>query len=212
MRKISTVLPLAVMTFGLTAWSQTYPPRVPNGTTIPVRTNESINLGDAPDGRVYTGVVADDVRDTAGNVVFPRGANAELIVRRVDNDERMVDLESISIRGRRYAVEATPESVSSDRKQGLGANQRTGKYVGGGAALGAIIGAIAGGGKGAAIGAATGAGAGAVGQVVTRGRSGRIPSESLLTFRLERGLATGNAYRDQGYSREGRHYHRDYMR
>ena len=56
-----------------------------------------------------------------------------------------------------------------------------------------MIGAIAGGGKGAAIGAATGAGAGAVGQTVTKGKSVKVPSESLLTFRLDRSLRLGSA-------------------
>ena len=56
------------------------------------------------------------------------------------------------------------------------------------AIIGSIIGAIAGGGKGAAIGAAAGAAGGATAQMATRGREIRIPSESVLTFRLERGL------------------------
>ncbi len=63
-------------------------------------------------------------------------------------------------------------------------NKRSGKYMGGGAALGAIIGAIAGGGKGAAIGAASGAGAGAATQILTRG-SVKVPAETLLTFKLD---------------------------
>jgi hypothetical protein len=51
--------------------------------------------------------------------------------------------------------------------------------------LGAIIGAIAGGGKGAAIGAGAGAGAGALTQIITKGKSIKVPVESVLTFRLE---------------------------
>jgi hypothetical protein len=70
--------------------------------------------------------------------------------------------------------------------------------------IGAIVGAIAGGGKGAAIGAASGAGAGAVGQTVTRGRNVRLPAESLITFRLDRGL---NVAIDRGTMRDGHHYH-----
>ena len=54
--------------------------------------------------------------------------------------------------------------------------------------MGAIIGAIAGGGKGAAIGAGAGAGAGALTQVLTKGRSIKVPVESVLTFRLARPL------------------------
>jgi hypothetical protein len=182
---------------------------VPAGTTIVVRTNDAIDLSSTADGRIYTGVVDQDVRDTNGNVFIPRGADAELIVRDVGNDERAVDLESITARGRRYAVEAADTGGTREQKEGLGKNQRTGKYVGGGAAVGAIIGAIAGGGKGAAIGAITGAAAGAGAQVITRGRSGKIPSESVLTFRLEQPmpLGTGAYSRDNGYQRNGNHYH-----
>jgi hypothetical protein len=76
--------------------------------------------------------------------------------------------------------------------------------VGGGAVIGAIVGAIAGGGKGAAIGAASGAGAGAIGQTVTRGRNVRLSAESLIAFRLDRGL---NVAIDRGTMRDGHHYH-----
>ncbi len=62
------------------------------------------------------------------------------------------------------------------------------KRIGGGAAVGAVIGAIAGGGKGAAIGAGVGAGAGTAVQVLTRGEQVRVPSETLLEFRLAQPL------------------------
>jgi hypothetical protein len=123
-------------------------------------------------------------------------------------DEVVVDLESIDVRGRRLQVSSDPETVGADgQKDGVGTNKRTGKFVGGGAILGTIIGAIAGGGKGAAIGAASGAGAGAVGQTVTRGGSVRLPAESVITFRLDRDLELRDA-RDDGYDRDGHHYHR----
>src|SRR5260370_17172887 len=47
------------------------------------------------------------------------------------------------------------------------------------------MGGMAGGGKGAAIGAGVGAGAGGAVQVMTRGEQVRVPSETLLEFRLE---------------------------
>jgi len=139
--------------------------------------------------------------------LIPSGSHAELILRDSTSHEIVLDLESIEVRGRRYVVNAETENVEArDGKQGVGTNKRTGKYVGGGAILGSIIGAIAGGGKGAAIGAAAGAGAGAVGQTVTRGGNVRLPAESLITFRLDRALRVGGA--DDGYDRNGHHYHR----
>lgn len=182
--------------------------RVPSGTQISVRTNESIDGKSPSDSRIYNAVVDRDVTDNSGRVVIPRGSNAELILRDSTKDTVDVDLESIEVEGRRYTVDSSPETVTADdvRKDGVGANKRTGKYLGGGALIGSIIGAIAGGGKGAAIGAATGAGAGAVGQTVTRGGSVRVPAETLLTFRLDRAMRVGT--NDDGYTRDGRHYHR----
>jgi len=67
--------------------------------------------------------------------------------------------------------------------KGRGAN--TAKKTVGGAALGAIIGGLAGGGRGAAIGAGVGAGAGATVNIVTKGERVRVPSETVLEFRLD---------------------------
>jgi hypothetical protein len=44
------------------------------GTTIAVRTNEPINAS-ISDGRVFSGVVDQDVIDRGGNVAIPKGAN-----------------------------------------------------------------------------------------------------------------------------------------
>ena len=172
--------------------------RVPAGTEVTVRTNESIDGRSPSDFRVYTATVERDVTSRTGQVLIPRGSQAELILRDADSDNVVVDLESISVNGDRLAVVSAPETVpaASAGKDGVGANRRTGKYLGGGAVIGAIIGAVAGGGKGAAIGAATGAGAGAVGQTVTRGHNVRLPAESLVSFRLDRSLNVGGA--DQG--------------
>ncbi len=190
--------------------AQRYPDSVAPGTTITVRTNDSIDLRNPSDNRIFTGVVDRDVRDSSGNVAIRRGSNAELIVRNVGENEIAVDLESLTVGGRRYIVRASEQQYNrAGSKDGIGKNERTGKYVGGGALLGTIIGAIAGGGKGAAIGAVAGGAAGAGTQVMTRGRDVRVPSESLLTFRLDRPLELGQGEysRDNGYTQEGRHYH-----
>jgi len=175
------------------------------GTTISVRTSENINVK-RNDGRVFTGVVDQNVMDTNGRVAVPRGSNAELTVKQLSNNELVLDLESVTVNGQRYAVTADDAAMGDGQRDSVGKNTRTAKYVGGGALLGTIIGAIAGGGKGAAIGAAAGAGAGAGTQVLTRGKKVYVPAESLLTFRLERRLAMGVA--DNGVTRKGQHYHR----
>jgi hypothetical protein len=174
------------------------------GTSISIRTNQTIDARNN-DGLVYSGVVDQDVVDQSGSVAIPRGSAAELIFRNTPDGDLVLDLESVSVNGQRFAVTSDSQRVSGEQRDGIGTNRRTGEFIGGGALLGTIIGAIAGGGKGAAIGAAAGAGAGAGGQVLTRGRTVRIPAESVLTFRLELPLAMGIA--DNGYNRGGRHYH-----
>jgi hypothetical protein len=174
------------------------------GTSIAVRTNEEI-VASSSDGRVFTGSVDQDVRDSRGQIAIPRGAYVELMVKRNADNDYVLDLDSVTINGRRMGVDAA--TTVKAEKEGLGINDRTGKYVGGGAVIGAIIGAIAGGGKGAAIGGATGAAAGAGAQVLTRGKSVNVPSESLVNFRLEQALSTTP---DTGFSRNGVHYHNGY--
>jgi hypothetical protein len=163
--------------------------RLPAGTEISVRTEETIDSGKAAEGQSFPAEVTRDVRDADGNTVIPRGANAQLIIRSASRgghfrgaSDLVLDLRSVAVGGREYAL--TTSDVSAKGREGVGANKRTGEFVGGGAAIGAIIGAIAGHGKGAAIGAGAGAGGGALTQILTRGQV-RVPVESVLTFRLE---------------------------
>jgi hypothetical protein len=179
------------------------------GTTLPIRTTEAIDAT-ATDGRVYNGVVDEDVLDADGFVAIPAGSTAELIVRKTNNNDLSLDLDSVMINGQRYGVltEENPVGTSGGGISTLGKNRETATYVGGGALLGSIIGAIAGGGKGAAIGAVAGAAAGAGAQIATHGRTVHIPAETLVTFRLADDLRVG--VEDTGYSRDGFHYHNRY--
>ena len=164
----------------------TLPDSIPAQTEIPVRVDQAINVQNRSDGRTYTGSVAQDVTGSDGTLLVPRGSKAELSVQNVTNQELSVDLEAVTINGRRYMVNAA--AYSRSRGAGLGKNKRTGEYVGGGALFGTIIGAIAGGGKGAAIGAIAGGAAGAGTQVLTHGRTINIPAESVLKFKLNQPL------------------------
>lgn len=189
------------------------PATVAAGVNIPVRTSETINAS-AADGRVFTGVVDQDVYDVNGRVAVPRGSTAELITRQ-EGGELAIDLESLTINGQRYAVEADvskavgtsgAKSTIENGAGTIGANKDTATYIGGGALLGTIVGAIAGGGKGAAIGAAVGAAAGAGAQIYTHGKTVSVPAESLVTFKLAQDLALG--VQDTGFMQNGLHYHR----
>ncbi len=166
---------------------------LPVGTEVAVRTDETIDSGKAAEGQVYAAEVYKDVIDAAGDVVFPRGSNAKVVIRSSSKaghitgaSDLMLDLQSVTVDGRQYQLDTA--DLQQHGKQGVGKNKRTAEYVGGGALVGTIIGAIAGHGKGAAIGAASGAAAGAATQVLTRGSSIRVPAETVLTFRLDKPL------------------------
>jgi hypothetical protein len=163
---------------------------IPSGTEITVRTDTAIKAdADATNGtRMYSGTVSEDVMDSSGNVLITRGAPAQLAAVKDSGSTLTLDLRSVTIRGRRYTVEAGDVSAPGTKHGGIGKNKRTGEYVGGGAVAGTIIGAIAGGGKGAAIGALAGGAAGAGAQVLTRGKSINVPAETNLKFRLEEPL------------------------
>ena len=158
------------------------------GTEVAVRTNERIDARNAVEGQTFSAQIEENVRDSDGSTAIPRGSDARLVVRRLENNgDLILDVESITVEGRRYQVSTADQELDNQR-QGIGGNRRTGEFVGGGAVLGAIIGAIAGGGQGAAIGAGAGAGAGALTQIVTRGKEVRVPAESVIRFRLDRPL------------------------
>jgi hypothetical protein len=188
------------------AWEYINP--IPAGTTLQVRTTETID-SQTMDGRIYKGIVETDVRDTQGRLAIPRGAEAELVVRRDADNDLVLDLDSVNVNGRRYGVDATRNRVGGGidiRESGIGANKETARNVGGGALLGAILGAVIGGGDGAAAGAAAGAAVGATAQILTKGRRVNVPAETLLSYRLQSDMNLD--IRDTGYDRDGHHYHK----
>jgi hypothetical protein len=96
------------------------------------------------------------------------------------SSELQLELTRLIIDGREFPVVSGEYTM-----KGKGRGGDTAKKVGGGAIVGAIIGGVAGGGTGAAIGAGVGGAAGAGAEILTRGRAVRVPSETLLEFRLD---------------------------
>jgi len=159
---------------------------IPAGQSILVRMIDGVDSAKNHVGDIFHASLETDLTINNGLVarkgtdVYGRLAEAKEAGHISGSSELQLELTRMVIDGHDYPL------VSSDYTlQGKGRGSNTAKKVGGGAALGAIIGAIAGGGKGAAIGAGVGAGAGGAVQVLTRGQQVKVPSETLLEFRLQ---------------------------
>ncbi|HXC87139.1 MAG TPA: hypothetical protein VNU23_05080 [Candidatus Cybelea sp.] len=159
---------------------------IPAGQSLLVRMIDGVDSSKNQVGDVFHASLETDlyIRDTLvarkGTDVYGRLAEAKEAGHLSGSAELQLELMRIVIEGHDYPLVSSDYSLKG---QGRGAD--TAKKVGGGAVFGAIIGAIAGGGKGAAIGAGAGSAAGAGVQVFTRGKQVKVPSETLLEFRLE---------------------------
>jgi hypothetical protein len=159
---------------------------IPAGQSLLVRMIDGVDSSKNHVGDVFHASLETDL--TIGNTVvarkgtdvYGRLAEAKEAGHMSGSSELQLELTRMVVDGRDYPV------VSSDYSlKGKGRGSDTAKKVGGGAVAGAIIGAIAGGGKGAAIGAGVGSAAGAGVQVLTKGQQVKVPSETLLEFRLQ---------------------------
>jgi hypothetical protein len=156
------------------------------GQPILVRMIDSVDssknrVGDLFHASLETDLNVNDVLVARkGTDVYGRLASGDKGGTFTGKSELQLELTKLVIDGRDFPL------VSSDYNvQGKSRGSDSAKKVGGGAVLGAIIGGIAGGGKGAAIGAAAGGGAGAGVQVLTKGQQVKVPSETLLEFKLQ---------------------------
>jgi len=159
---------------------------IPAGTRILVRMIDSVDseknhVGDRFRATLETNIEQDGwlvIRrgaDVYGRLAYVQGAG-----RVAGHAELKLELTGILVRNNLVPI------VTGEYEQaGKGRGGNTAKKAAGGAALGAIIGALAGGGRGAAIGAGAGAAAGTTINIVTKGEKVKVPSETLLEFRLD---------------------------
>ena len=157
------------------------------GTELVVRTVEMIDSRNSGADQVFSAIVEQDVESDA-RVVVPAGSSAQLIIRQVSSGgatgspEMALDIQSMTIAGRRYAVSTAEVMLKSG--PGIGVNRPTAE-TSGGAVHGTVIGAIAGAKSAAPLVGATGE-AGA--QVPTSGHELRVPAETVIRFRLDKPL------------------------
>jgi hypothetical protein len=159
---------------------------LPAGTQLVIRMIDAVDSETARQGQTYKASIDQPVV-IDNQVAIPRGA--DVVVKLVDSKESgtftgraelALNVQSVRINDRMVEVNTQTVARESDSQGG-----QTAKRAGVGAVLGAGLGAVFGGGKGAATGAAVGGAAGAGTQVVTKGRTVRIPSETRLTFVLD---------------------------
>ncbi len=159
---------------------------IPAGTELRVRLDQDLGSKISHAGDSFSATVADDVV-VDGRTVIPRGAEAEGTVIDAKGLGHFKGGALLELRLERVKTRwgSYPVSTSTMERAEKGKGKRTGLFAGGGGAFGAIVGGLAGGGKGALIGALAGAGAGAAGSAMTGNKEIFLPTETLVTFRLE---------------------------
>ena len=159
---------------------------IPAGTSLFVRMIDGVDSTQNKIGDPFRAslesplVVGNTVVAPAGADVYGKLTQAKEAGKISGGAQLTLELTGIRINGSIVPVDSTDYDVA-----GKGRGTQSAERIGGGAVLGTIIGAIAGGGKGAAIGGVVGAGAGTAVQVSTKGEQVRIPSETLLEFKLQ---------------------------
>jgi len=159
---------------------------IPAGQSLLIRMIDGVDSSKNHVGDIFHASLETDL--TLGNTVvarkgtdvYGRLAESQKSGTFTGHSELQLELTRLVIDGKDYPV------VSSDYTlQGKGQGSSTAKRAGVGAVAGTIIGAIAGGGKGAAVGAAAGGAVGAGSKVLTKGEQVKVPSETVLEFRLQ---------------------------
>jgi hypothetical protein len=168
---------------------------IPAGTSVFVRMIDGVDssnnrIGDSFHASLESPLVVGDI------VVAPKGGDVYGKLAQVKEAGKIsggaqltLELTGIRINESIVPVDSTDYDVA-----GKGRGTQSAERIGGGAIAGAVIGGIIGGGKGAAVGATLGAGGGAAVQVMTHGDQVRIPSETLLEFKLQQDVMAPLSY------------------
>lgn len=163
---------------------------LPAGERISVRMIDSINSKTDTAGQVFRASLNAPLVHH-GHVVVRAGAPVSVLLTNAKGAGRIKGSSELEVRLSRLEYHGHSYQLDSSvyEEKGHGRGEGTAVRTGIGAAAGAVIGALAGGGRGAAIGSAAGGGAGFGTAVFTHGQQVKIPSETVLTFRLEAPLS-----------------------
>jgi hypothetical protein len=164
------------------------------GISVVVRLDTDFNSDDATVGQVLPATVVTPVTSD-GNVVVPRGANAQLQVVSIDKSGKVSGkshvqfaLVGLKANGKLLHVSGSTKGVDGP-SQGVRTAERTGIGSAAGAAIGALTGKLF---HHAGTGALAGAGAGgATGALTSHPAPVKVSSETVLQFRLTKGISAG---------------------
>jgi len=137
---------------------------VPPGTSLVVRTRDTVRTSKAYRGTIYFASVAADVLDQSGEVLIPRESPVELVVRSlpylgpggVGMTLLTLDIDAVTVRDARYPVETDDHVPGAG---GIGVDRGAAKWIGGNGE--------------------------AAGHTVTRGHGINVPAETLLAFQIQ---------------------------
>lgn len=163
---------------------------LPSGTTLHTRLDDSIGTDRNKVGDRFTATVTTAVTAQNGATVVPEGSVVHGTVTGLDDSDRVgenayirLDFETLTIRGRDYALDA--EVVATDLETRGYSRSETLKRAGVGAAAGAVLGAVIGDAdlKNIVLGAAIGAAAGTVISLGAGDVEAILPAGAELTLR-----------------------------
>jgi hypothetical protein len=166
-----------------------------SGASVAVRLDSNFNSDNSTVGELLPATVVTPLI-SEGNVVVQRGSSAQLKVVRIDKSGKISGkshvefaLVGLTAHGKLLHISGSSKGVDGP-SQGLRTAERTGIGGAAGAAIGALTGHLF---HHAGAGAAAGAGAGgATGALTAHPAPVKVSAESVLEFRLTKGIPTGS--------------------
>ena len=159
---------------------------IPDGTMLSVRLVDPIDTERNHEGEPFRATL-DGPITVDDQIAIPADADVKGVIvsakqagHYTGQSGLALELTQVSYNGHTYNLHTDQYS-----RQASSRSKNTAAKVGTGAAVGAVLGGIFGGGKGAAIGAASGAGVGGAAQTIEKPEPIRLPSETVINFRLQ---------------------------
>jgi hypothetical protein len=170
------------------------------GTSFSASTDAEIRSNKNKVGDQVTATVASDIKDAAGRVVIPAGAQVTLQVTAIKESENKGDTTgTLTLKPTNIAINGVskplPASISgvTTKLEGRKTNAGDIAKVGAGTGVGAVVGRVIGGStKGAIIGGIIGGAVGTQRAIETKDRDVVLPQGTSVTLTLDDKLAAGS--------------------